>query len=157
MSTSAADGVGYVPFLALAHLRLTYPRPNCVRGPAETIGAHVRDRRLELGMTQRQAARQIGFSRDGLAKWEKGSCDPSPALMPAVIAFLGYNPEPPASTFAALILRTRRALGLNQPAFAAALGVPANTMRLWERGKTLPCNQRRELVEGRVDELLSRA
>ena len=57
------------------------------------------------------------------------------------------------STFAALILRPRRELGLNQTGLAAALGVPANTMRVWGRGKSLPCAKRRETMVRRIAEL----
>ena len=99
----------------------------------------------------------IGLSRDGLAKWEMGLRDPSPSLMSSVVAFLGYNPEPAATTFAALMLRSRRELGLRQPDFAAAIDIPANTMRAWEWGKSLPAAKRRELVESRIVELLTMA
>jgi len=76
--------------------------------------------------------------------------------MPAVIAFLGYNPLPLALTFPELLLRTRRTLGLDQAELAALLSVPFNTLHSWERGLFAPPAARREAVEQRIAALGSR-
>jgi DNA-binding XRE family transcriptional regulator len=75
---------------------------------------------------------------------------PDVQTMPAVIAFLGYNPLPPAETFGELLLRTRRQLGLGQAELADVLSVPFNTLHCWERGSFAPPLGRRLEVEHRI-------
>ncbi len=75
--------------------------------------------------------------------------------MPNVIRFLGYDPQPPAKTFGKLIGRTRRALGLNQPSIARALGVPKQSLSVWERGLYEPKPNRKRLLEAKLEALLA--
>jgi DNA-binding XRE family transcriptional regulator len=121
---SALDGVGYVPFLPFGLKRLTYRLPKPETPILVTVGDHVRARRKVLGVAQHEAAKAIGVNRDTLARWETEPREPDRRIMPSIICFLGYDPQPPAQTFGALIRRTRRTLGLNQPGVAKALGVP---------------------------------
>ena len=116
----------------------------------ETIGEHVRERRRALGISQAQAARRIGLCRDALVRWEMNRTIPDVRMMPKVIEFLGYDPQPPATTFRELLLRTRRSLGLNQPEIAALLSVPESTFHDWERGRSEPGAKRKALVEERI-------
>jgi DNA-binding transcriptional regulator YiaG len=118
--------------------------------PVETVGEHVRARRAALGLTQREAATRIGVCRDALARWEVRPIVPDVHTMPAVIAFLGYNPLPTAQTFPELLLRTRRTLGLDQAALAALLSVPFNTLHSWERGLFAPGPCRKALIQERL-------
>jgi len=76
--------------------------------------------------------------------------------MPAIIRFLGYDPQPPAQSFPELVYRTRRSLGLTQPGIAAALKVPLPTIRAWEEGLYEPNTGRRRSVETKLKELLAR-
>ena len=119
----------------------------------ETVGDHVRARRAVLGLSQAAAAAEIGVCRDALARWEILPRVPDVETMPAVIAFLGYNPMPPAQSFPELLLRTRRTLGLHQATLAEQLAVPFNTLNAWERGLFAPTPERRALVEERIEEL----
>jgi transcriptional regulator with XRE-family HTH domain len=119
----------------------------------ETVGDHVRARRAILGLSQAAAAAEIGVCRDALARWETLPRVPDVETMPAVIAFLGYNPLPLPQSFAELLLRTRRTLGLHQATLAEQLGVPFNTLHAWERGLFGPSPERRTLVERRIEEL----
>jgi DNA-binding transcriptional regulator YiaG len=150
MVMSAPLGVGYVPFLTNTYVTLRFERPPPDPKPLQTVGHHVRERRMALGLSQALAALRIGVSRDALARWEINPVEPNVWLMPAIIDFLGYDPQPAAKNFPELLLRNRRALGLNQPRFAAALGVPASTLHAWERGLYEPTKVRRFLIELRV-------
>jgi DNA-binding transcriptional regulator YiaG len=146
MSISAPDGVGYVPLLALGLVSLREPRQVSARELPGTIGEHVRERRLALGLTQADAAARIGLTRDGLTKWETGLREPGYARMPAVISFLGYNPEPVGQSFAELVKGARRRLGLSQGQVSRLLDVPVDTLRLWEQGKCQPSRARRARI-----------
>ena len=154
MSMSARDGVGYVPFLPFGLKLLTYRLPKPETPVLVTVGDHVRARRKVLGLAQREAAKAIGVNRDTLARWEAEPREPDRRIMPSVIRFLGYDPQPPARTFADLIRRTRRTLGLNQPGIAKALGVPTPSLRPWERGLCEPTAERKRLLEKKLEALL---
>jgi transcriptional regulator with XRE-family HTH domain len=58
--------------------------------------------------------------------------------MPSIIAFLGYNPLPEATTLADRIVQHRRILGMAQKELAAQIGVDPRTLSRWERGEREP-------------------
>lgn len=147
--------VGYVPFLPFGPVSLCEARKTPDHKVPETVGEHVRERRQALGLSQADAAKKIGVCRDALARWEINPVVPNVWLMPAIIEFLGYDPQPPARTFRELFLRTRRSLGLNQPKLADALGVPASTLHAWERGLYEPGAVRKVAIEERIAGLLA--
>ena len=40
------------------------------------IGNRIRERRLELGLSQEKLARKMGTSQSKLSHWEAGNCEP---------------------------------------------------------------------------------
>jgi DNA-binding XRE family transcriptional regulator len=62
----------------------------------QTLGEHVRKRRLELGPTQKHAAERLGVSPWTVLNWEKDHAEAPIESIPAIIRFLGYDsfPEP---------------------------------------------------------------
>jgi DNA-binding transcriptional regulator YiaG len=150
MSISARLGVGYVPFLPIGLVHLNYRLPKPVEPEPVTIGDHVRRRRRELGMSQREAAAAIGIHRDALGRWEIRPVLPNVWLMPAVIRFLGYNPHPEPKTFQETIRLARRSVGVNQAKFARLLGVPFGTLQGWDTGKCEPSAQRQRNIKERL-------
>ena len=46
--------------------------------PQETIADGIRQRRLELGLRQRDLAEQLGVARSTVQRWEQGKCEPRP-------------------------------------------------------------------------------
>jgi transcriptional regulator with XRE-family HTH domain len=59
------------------------------------MGARIKDRREELGMTQRQLADQVGGATDGnqVSKWERGSNRPSDAKLERLAVALKVDPS----------------------------------------------------------------
>ncbi len=88
----------------------------------ETIGDHVRARRLDLGLGFEEAADQIGCSVWSLINWEVRGCGVSIRKMPAVLAFLGYDPHPPPSTLSELLRALRRQGGITAAKLAERSG-----------------------------------
>jgi DNA-binding XRE family transcriptional regulator len=87
------DGIPALPF---CQSRLAARRP---AGPAypsvlRHIGDHLRKRRLDLGLLQRQVAARIGASTTTITSWELGQTAPALGWMPPIIRFLGYDPPP---------------------------------------------------------------
>ncbi|MFN0128057.1 MAG: helix-turn-helix domain-containing protein [Verrucomicrobiales bacterium] len=103
------------------------------------MGAHLRNRRLLAGQTQRQAAAQIGVLREVYDRWERDETEPPVGFWKLIIAFLGYYPMPQnGAEMADLVLMARRVHELSQYALGRRLGVMAKTVRLWEHGLAEP-------------------
>ena len=58
----------------------------------QTLGERIRKRRLELQITQKQAAERLGINPWTVLNWEKDHTAPPMESMPAIIRFLGYDP-----------------------------------------------------------------
>lgn len=101
------------------------------------LGEHMRNRRLILGLTQEQAALQLGTIREVYERWEREERQPVVSVWPSIIRFLGYYPkecEPPAN----LTLMTRRLTGLDQKQLAKKVGVMHQKLRTWEHEREQP-------------------
>lgn len=58
----------------------------------DTIGGHLRRRRLQLGIHQSEAAIRLGISMVTLSRWECDRAYPAWTQQPAVATYLGYDP-----------------------------------------------------------------
>jgi transcriptional regulator with XRE-family HTH domain len=103
----------------------------------KTLGDHIRKKRIELGLLQREVAALLGADPTSVNAWERNYHQPSLHLLPAIIGFLNYNPDviaDPASLGQRIAVR-RRALGLSQQALAGLMGIDEGTLRGLERGR----------------------
>jgi transcriptional regulator with XRE-family HTH domain len=145
--------MGGLPFCHLHLLgwkSLNAAYPNEVR----TLGDAIRKRRLDLGLRQRDVAKQIGCNKTSVANWEKNRNEPRIIHLAGVVAFLGYDPFARQSETCAptapngesengrscgeRLLSHRKARGLTQKQFARKLGVDPCTLAKWEQGKREP-------------------
>ncbi|HEX4962475.1 MAG TPA: helix-turn-helix transcriptional regulator [Thermoanaerobaculia bacterium] len=111
------------------------PRPGYPEEP-QTLGEHLKKRRLDLGLRQKDAAREVGANFKTYENWERGRYEPEVRFLPAVIAFLGYDPAPvgPALPLGERIRAARRRQGLTQEELAYRLGIDPSTVAAWETG-----------------------
>jgi len=58
----------------------------------KTIRDHIRKKRLDLNLYQKDVAKILGVSECSVWNWEKGTSNPSVKLKLRIIAFLGYVP-----------------------------------------------------------------
>lgn len=103
----------------------------------QTLGQHLKSRRLLLQLTQEQVAKQLGTLREQYERWERDEISPVVSFWPRLIRFLGYYPAPISSP-ACWILKARRMLGLRQYAFGRKINVIAKVIRQWEHGEIEP-------------------
>ena len=61
---------------------------------SQTFGEHIRRRRLVLYITQEEAALRLGVNAWTVHNWEVGETKPAIQFIPALVGFLGYDPEP---------------------------------------------------------------
>ena len=135
-------------------LNQSYGSGRVIRIPMQpqTVGDHIRRRRLGMKLLQREAAEQLGVDKASVFNWESNKGTPEIRFMPAIIRFLGYNPLPEAKTLAEQLVRHRTTLGLSRNEAALQLGVDAGTLARWEHGEREPAGELLERVEQFVGE-----
>lgn len=89
--------------------------------------------RLDRGLWQKQVAKAIGCSKASLTNREKGRAEPALRFLPAILAFLGYDPRPEPVSLGGSIGAAREAAGLSEAALARRLGLDLGTLSAWER------------------------
>lgn len=56
----------------------------------QTVGGHLRKKRLALGLTLKEAGQWLGVTSFTVINWEHGRCEPAPHHIPAIRRFLDY-------------------------------------------------------------------
>jgi transcriptional regulator with XRE-family HTH domain len=137
--------------LPFCHSEFRAPKPNPSQYPKHinSLGDHIRARRLDLKLLQKQVADQIGVHERTITGWERNATSPEIHYVPAIIQFLGYNPLPAASSLPERLVSARRVLGLSQRKMAGKLGVDPSTLMGWEVGRHQPTGKSLDLI-GRV-------
>jgi transcriptional regulator with XRE-family HTH domain len=132
------------PALPFCGLRLSAekPLPKAYPCPLCTIGDHIRKRRLDLGLLQKEAAKQLGVSKATIMNWERNHRAPAFWNVPAVIRFLGYAPFPLGESLPERLRAYRKIHGLSRTRLARVLGVDESTLRS-SPGSSDPCPQSR--------------
>ena len=130
--------------LALPCLRYskkyTKPLPTSYLIDPQTIGEHIKKRRMDLGLFQRDIAQLWNVTEETITNWENNRNKPQINFFPLIISFLGYNPflELGNSSTEKQIYSYRCANGLSYKRLGKLLYVDASTIRAWEQGKRLP-------------------
>jgi len=104
------------------------------------IGLHIKKRRLELSLFQKDVAKVFGVTEDTLRFWEKGIATPTIRYVPHIILFLGYNPYPKqeTETLGGKIKWYRLLNGLSHKMMGEMFEVDASTIGAWEKDKCFP-------------------
>lgn len=102
-----------------------------------SVGDHIRKKRLELGLLQKEAALQLEVNPWTVLNWEKGYTEPPVSAMPAIFRFLGYEPFPEPRSLPECLLAKRRQMGWTIKEAARNLGADPGTWGNWERGKMI--------------------
>ena len=142
---------GRVALLQFEPLTLKALKPKETDFEPQTLGEHVRKRRLELRLTQKQAAERLGVNPWTVLNWEKDHTEPPIESMPAIIRFLGYDPFPEPKSLVERLLAKRRAMGWSIKEAARQLGVDEGTWGDWERGGVILYRNHRLLVARLID------
>ena len=147
MHISARKGMLAFPFYETT---LTARKPQDPAYPAqlETVGDHLRKRRLDLNLLQKVVARQIGAHITSLWAWETNTKTPALRYYPAILKFLGYDPwQGEDESFAQKIKKYRYRNGLSQVQLASMLKVDPRTVSDWEAGRKQPSKVNRNRLE----------
>ena len=99
-----------VAFLPLGPITLKSLKPKLYRDPPETLGEHLRKRRMVFGLLQEDVALRLRVNEWTYLGWEHDRRRPPVRFLPRIIEFLGYDPFPEAKRIEAKC----RKLGLSQ-------------------------------------------
>ena len=128
-----------MPFTSL---RLVGAKPHVFpRGyPREpqTLGEKIRQRRMDLGLTQRTLAKNLGCMQETVLQWEQDTCIPLARRWPRIEAVLGTGLVPDQPGFPGRIRAARHRLGLTQAELAARVRMDERTIRNAESGLRRP-------------------
>jgi len=113
-------------------------RPKSKKFPKSffTIGDHIRARRLELKLLQKDVAKLVGVDETTVYNWERGYTRPPLRYLPKALEFLGYDPasnEP--KTLGEKLVKYRKSRGLTQKALAKQIGIDPTTLSRLERNR----------------------
>ncbi|MDP2368151.1 MAG: helix-turn-helix domain-containing protein [Rhodoferax sp.] len=122
-------------------------RPKDYSEDPKTLGEHLKKRRRELGLLQRETATQIGILTETYANWENGHTEPVASQFRPVMAFLGYDPTPEPKTLAERLEAKRRATGVTFGQVAEHLGWDEGTLTRYLNGAWRISPDRREALE----------
>ncbi len=113
-------------------LRAKKPVSKAYPSSLKTIGDHIRKRRLDLKLTQKQVAEKLGVDEATVWNWETGKIEPLVRQIPTIISFLGYDPFGfNGRSLADELRRYRVTHGLTQKELARQIGIdPATLSRL---------------------------
>jgi transcriptional regulator with XRE-family HTH domain len=115
-----------------------------------SLGDHLRARRIDLGLFQSQVAAQIGVHELTICNWEGNESQPAIRWIPAIIKFLGYDPANSPSSFPERLIAARKVRGLTQRELAAELGLNPSTIRGWECGAHEPSRKMMKLIDSQL-------
>ena len=105
----------------------------------DTLGDHIRKKRVDLGLFQKDIANIIGTNESTIWNWENNYATPYISYLPNIIKFLGYVPfNTSCNTLREKIVTSRKLLGLSQRKYAQLIGIDPSTLGKWERGKSTP-------------------
>jgi transcriptional regulator with XRE-family HTH domain len=127
-----------LPFCYLT-LRVRKPRNPAYPEHLTTLGDHIRKRRLDLGLLQKDVAVIVNATTSSVTNWEKNRTRPRLYLLPNLIKFLGYDPvQSNATTLGERIKDYRLQKGASLRKLAKELGIDPGTLARWERGVSNP-------------------
>ena len=135
--------------MPFCHAELRTPKPKSEHYPKEinTLGDHIRKRRLDLKLLQKHLAERIGVNEATITNWERNATVPAIRYMPAIIRFLGYDPLPSAISFSERLAAARTAQELSLRKMAERLGVDPATIQGWEAEKHQPTKKSLDVIE----------
>ncbi len=115
------------------------------------MGDHIRARRLDRKLFQKDVARIVGADTTSVLNWEKNRVEPEIRFLPAILSFLGYDPRPAPQTHAERIRHFREGRGWLQVDLARHIGTDVSSVSSWETGDHNPMASSLEKLRKVID------
>ena len=117
---------------------------------AKTFGGQIRNRRLALGLRQKDLASQMGVTRETIRAWEKSRAEPSFDHLPQLAKFINQPPELLSQSWGEKLIAIRRRHGLSIVLMARYLKVDPTSLTAWEHGKRVLRKSLKQRIESFV-------
>ena len=151
---AVASAQGRVAFLPYCEISLKTANPKPYPTDPKTVGGHLKKRRYELGLRQKDVAALLKVNEFTVCGWENDKKAPAVRYLPRIIEFLGYYPFLAPRTLAERLLACRRHLGLSRKRMAQRFSVDEGTLTHWEKDRRVPRGEQLKLVESSLDRML---
>ena len=121
---------------------------NLVVTRLNTIGDHLRKRRLDLGLLQREVAKEIGVTKCTIQYWETNRVTPALRFRSKIAIFLGYeyNADSKYESSGEKVRAYRERLGLSRKRLASLIGTDRSNITGWETEKHQPTLKSLDLI-----------
>jgi transcriptional regulator with XRE-family HTH domain len=136
-----------MPFCRQTPLTLKALRAKDYSHNPQTLGEHLKKRRRELGLLQRETAERLGVSTDTVVNWEKDKTKPVAAQFRPVVAFLGYDPTREPQTLVERVAAKQRRLGVSLAQVARYFGWDPGSLKRYLDGTWRISPDRRDALE----------
>ena len=111
-----------------------------------TVGDHIRKKRMDLGLLQREVAEIIGVTESSVWNWEHGT-EPELQCNPSSIKFPGYIPFDCPDDTVGQLAWYKRSMGMNLDHLGEAMGRDPEQLSDWLSGRHNPFRKNREKME----------
>jgi transcriptional regulator with XRE-family HTH domain len=119
-----------------------------------TIGEHLRRKRMDSKLLQKDLAKIFGVTEDCVTNWEKNRSIPQIQFFPRIIKFLGYLPfDFELTELSGRLKAYRHIKGISQKKLGTMLNVDGATISSWEQGESRPYKQ----TLNKINNLLNKA
>ncbi|BDV41607.1 hypothetical protein GURASL_05300 [Geotalea uraniireducens] len=111
-----------------------------------TVGEHIRKKRMDLGLLQREVAEIIGVTESSIWNWEHG-VEPELQYNPKIINFLGYVPFDCSDDTLGRLAWYKRVHGMSLDRLGEAMGRDPEQLSDWLSGRHKPFRKSLEKIE----------
>ena len=118
-----------------------------------TLGDHIRKRRLDLGLMQKEVAKIIGVTQCVIKCWEWNKNQPHFRYFPKIAEFLGYCPYKRLDSFGERLQRVRHFLGMSRAEFGQLVRINPSKLGRWEKETESPEDKLR--CEGEINRAIA--
>lgn len=118
----------HVAFMSLVEIRLKIAKPLPYSTTPRTLEEHIRKRRCELALLQKEVAPLLKVDPWTICDWEKDGTHLPVRYRGRIIDFLAYDPFPAPRSLPERIVARHQRLCLSQKQLAKRLGVDEGTL-----------------------------
>jgi transcriptional regulator with XRE-family HTH domain len=134
--------------LPFCHFALKAKKPQSPDYPRElkTLGDHLRKKRLDLKLLQRDVAKRLGANETTIYNWEKNRSNPSLQFIPKIIRFLGYFPLKCHEDTIGRLRFYKLVNGFSYKRLGKLMGKHPEQLADWLSGRVRPCKRNMESI-----------
>jgi len=140
------DTVIFTQFFLTITIPRVYDQQNGYPESPKKIGEHIRKRRMDLKLLQRNVAGIIGVTECTIYNWENGERKPETKYIPRIIDFLGYIPFECPGDILGRLSYFKRIKGLTFRGLEKLMGRDHEQLSNWLSSQKKPCPRNLESI-----------